>query len=487
MRQFKKFAFDVSWVLASSAVNLALGFVLRIILARWLGSYDLGLYTMVLTVQQFATLFAAQGIMAALTKFVAEYHEDEEQLSQMICSAFTITLVFAVAATLLLFFLANFIAGLFNMPQLAHLLRIVSISIPFIVINQTSLGLENGLRRMKHYSAQIIMRSALMTVFIVTLVWLGYGVEGTVWGMVLSVVGTCIWGLYLARKFYHIAYHNFLKNIKKLISFGVQVFSTQTVNLLMSYTDTLMIGYLLTATDVGYYSVAVSMAMLFSIVPQAVQRNTYPMTAMYWHKNDIPSLQNMLDKSMKYTACILFPLGLVFAFFAEEITTTVFGVDYISSVTPFLILLVARVLIGSTIEPIGASYSARGRPDISLKIDALSLVFNVVLNWFFIKWLGISGAATATTVSILVGTLVFIRLLPMLHVKLDYKWYALLAGLTGAAIGIFWIGSRIINQYVVGGVILLLYVLIIFRFFLNKEDRGLFKSLAASMVRKIKK
>ena len=78
MQQIKKFTFDVSWVLVSSAVNLALVFILRIILARWLGSFDLGLFTLVLTVQELATLIAGQGIMTSLTKFVAEYREDEK-------------------------------------------------------------------------------------------------------------------------------------------------------------------------------------------------------------------------------------------------------------------------------------------------------------------------------------------------------------------------------------------------------------------------
>lgn len=485
MQQIKKFAFDVSWVLVSSVVNLVIGFAIKIILARWLGSFDLGLYTLVLTVQEFATLVAGQGMMAALTKYVAEYQDNEGRLHQMIYSAFTVTIFFAIVASLLLYFLASAIAGIFDMPQLAHLLKILSISLPFIIINQTSLGLENGLRRMKYYAAQIMMRSFLMVVFIVALVWMGYGVEGTVWGLVFSIAGTSIWGLFLARKYYHLAYHNFMKNVKTLISFGIQMFSTQTVNLLVNYTDTILIGYFLTAKDVGYYSIATDMCMLFAIIPQAVQRITFPMTAEYWHKNDFESLQDMFHKSMKYTACVLLPLGLFFTLFASEITTTIYGAEYINSVAPFLILLVARVLRGATVNPVGASFAGAGRPEIGLKVDSLSLILNVLLCWLLIPRFGISGAAFATTLSLLIGTVIYIKLMPIvLHVKIDARWFGLTVGLTGVAIAANWIGAKLINHYAVGGVILIAYVILVLRVFLTKKDRDLFKSLAFSFIRR---
>ena len=86
----RSFIFDVSWVLVSSAVNLVIVFFLRIILARWLGAFDLGLYTMVITVQEIATLVAGLGISVALTKYVAEYQDTKDRLFQIISSAFII-------------------------------------------------------------------------------------------------------------------------------------------------------------------------------------------------------------------------------------------------------------------------------------------------------------------------------------------------------------------------------------------------------------
>ena len=82
--------------------------------------------------------------------------------------------------------------------------------------------------------------------------------------------------------------------------------------------DTILIGYFLTDTDVGYYTVAVSLSRFFWIIPQTIQTITYPATSDYSANNNHSALQTMTDKSMKYTACILLPIGLGVRFFCER-------------------------------------------------------------------------------------------------------------------------------------------------------------------------
>jgi len=481
----RSFVFDVGWVLVSSAVNLVIVFFLRIILARWLGAFDLGLYTMVITVQEIATLVAGLGISVALTKYVAEYQDTKDKLFQIISPAFIISIIFGLVVGVLLYFLSGTLAGIFNIPQLAHLLKILAIALPFVVLLETALGLFNGLRRMKNYAYLRILRSCLMILLIITFVWLGFGVEGIVFGIVLSVVAGCIFGLYLSREYLYPTYQDFFKNAKKLVLFGSQAFGANAVSLIANRADIIMIGYFLAATKVGYYGVAVTMSMLFDIIPQAIQRISYPATSEYWSKKDHRSLQKVIDKSMRYSACILLPLGLAFGFFSEEITTTIFGAEFIYAASPFLILLIARVIRGATVQPIGASFSGRGRPDIGLKIDTLSTALNIGLNLMLIPRFGIVGAAVATTTSLLVGAVIFIALLPiMLGVKIDARWYGWAMGLACVAIALFWIGTQFINPYIVGGVVIIGYIILVFKLLLTKDDKALFKSLAYSLIRR---
>ena len=72
MSESKKFAFDVSITFVASVINMLLGFVITILLARYLGAEELGLYRMVSTIYGIAILFVAIGIPAAMMKNIAE-------------------------------------------------------------------------------------------------------------------------------------------------------------------------------------------------------------------------------------------------------------------------------------------------------------------------------------------------------------------------------------------------------------------------------
>ena len=68
MQPSKKFAFDVGVTFLASVVTLPLGFVITILLGRYLGAGNLGLYRMTTTIYGIAMLVAAFGIPAAMIK-----------------------------------------------------------------------------------------------------------------------------------------------------------------------------------------------------------------------------------------------------------------------------------------------------------------------------------------------------------------------------------------------------------------------------------
>ena len=236
------------------------------------------------------------------------------------------------------------------------------------------------------------------------------------------------------------------------------------------------------AADVGYYSTAIAIAMLFSIVPSAIQRITFPAASEFWSKNNYQALNTMIDKSMKYSTCILLFVGLGTFFFAKEIMGLVFGPEFVCAALPLCVLLIARVIRGGTVVPIGNVIPAVGRPDINLKIEIICAGMNVGLNVLLIPRFGILGAAIATTISLLMGVVIFfIFVVKLLPVKIDFRWYAYAMGTAFIALVFFWAAKSLINSYLVGGIILCLYAILILKFFLTKEDKSIFISIAYSL------
>jgi O-antigen/teichoic acid export membrane protein len=237
-----------------------------------------------------------------------------------------------------------------------------------------------------------------------------------------------------------------------------------------------MIGYFLTATDVGHYGVAANFSKFFWIIPNAIGTITYPATSEYLGTKNHKGLQMMIDKSMKYTALLLLPAGLGIGFFGETIITTIYREDFKDSVLPLLILIFGTVMFG-IIKSIGGCVTGAGRPDLGMKVVGISATINIVLNALLIPSYGIVGAAIATMISLTVNALAGLVLtIKVLDFKFDIEWFIKLFGITFLLILSFKYFA-FINIYLIGISILLIYVLIIFVFFITKEDRDYFMQL----------
>ena len=481
MQPSKKFAFDVGITFLASVVTLPLGFVITVALGRYLGAGDLGLYRMASTIYGIAMLVAAVGIPAAMIKYVAEFKEDRTKINQIVSSGVITSLFLGIVFSALFYFSSGLFAEIFNMQGLLGLIKILSPVFPFALVSGALLGMLNGLREMKKYAAATIIQSVLMVIVTVVLIYYGFGVAGAVIGIVLSSVGNCLFLGWIARKYFELTFHEYIPTTKKMLKFGAQIFGVNAINMINYHADLLLIGYFLTATDVGYYAVAVGLSRFFWIVPQAIQTISYPAISEYWADNNHPALQTLIDKSMKYSACILLPMGLGVGFFAEDIITLIFGEGFICAVLPLQILIVGTVIIGIA-KSIGSFLPSVGRPDLSLKINSAGAVVNVILNVLLIPLIGISGAASATIISfVVIASSSIYLMIKVGRTKINLKPYAQLSIIAILAVALFILLNGI-NIYLLGFLILGICIIAIFIFVLTKEDKQMLRSLAYSSI-----
>lgn len=262
---------------------------------------------------------------------------------------------------------------------------------------------------------------------------------------------------------------------------------SQSMNLIHRQIDILLIGYFLTAYHLGIYTVAVSLSRFFWRIPQSVQTVTFPTSSEYWSKGKHSSLNKMIDKSMKYSACILILIGLVVWFFTEDIIVFLFGGDFITATLPLQVLLIGTIINGATNRPIGGSLAAAGYPELGFYITSMSAGLNIGLNLILIPLYGILGAAIATAVTLTIASLLslfFVR--KKLRVELDIKWFVKAFGAAVLLILVFYT-MEWINKYLIGFAILCIYLIFILKFLLQSDDREMLKSIIYSIFRKFMK
>jgi len=478
----KKFAIDVSWAFVSSIIIIPLSFILRIFLARWLGAADIGLYQMVVTIFGMSSIAAAFGIPTAIIKFTAQSQDEQENLNRFATTSFAGSIVFGAVVGLLIYSLSGMLSRIFHMSELAHLLKILAFIFPFSSVYQTAIGLLNGMRKMRRYAIMIAIQSITMILFTIFIVSLGFGLNGAVYALVASMACSCIAAIGASRQFFRIDISSIREKSFELLRYGSLLLGSDVMNVMASSADIILIGYFLTKTDVGFYSIALTLSSIFTIIPAAIQKITYPATSEIVKKQQHRQYDAMLDKSMKYTSMVLIPIGLAVGFFSGPIINLLFGELFLASVLPLNILIVGRVTRGCINAPIGGLYTSIGRPDIALFLDSFYSITNILIMLFLIPAFGIAGAALSSTTSMVLSSLLFSALMPRLaHFRIDAQWYGRITVMALLSALIFLTSSMYLNKYVIGTLILLLFVYWTRRYFLTPDDRLFFNSYAMAV------
>lgn len=482
----KKFTFDVGWVFSGSVFILLLHFFQKPLLARYLGPSGLGLFSMTLTIVSIFEMIAMFGIDASLVKFVAESKGkgQKERVYSFFSSAAITILITGIISSLILFALSDSLAGIFNMPLLSNLLKIYSFALPFSLMHGIIISYFNGIREMKYYSIIRILQAIFVLLFIIVLFIMGFGIKGAIIGTSLAIITIVIIEFTIIKKSVNLSFFNYNENSKKLLSFGGLLFAANLMGYLYVYVDTLLIGYFLTSTDVGYYDTATSLGRFFLSVPNAIGIVAYPVISEYWAIKNLQSINKMVDKAAKYSAIILTFFGLMIVFFSNDIIILLFTKEFLPAVLPLRILIIGTIISG-TLKSIGPIFASAERPDLIIKTTVVGAIGTILLNVILIPKYGIFGAAMATTIATVVYSIVAIFLLSkVLTLKFQYLCFVKITLIAGISASLFYLLNSV-NHYLSAIIALFFYAIFIMNYIFDQEDRNFFNNTIKHLINSV--
>jgi O-antigen/teichoic acid export membrane protein len=473
----EKFTFDVSITFIASIVMLFCSFLFKPILVYFLFAEGLGLWTMTITINELFLFLGCIGIPGAITKYVAEYGDDEDARHQIFSCGIVNLFVIGLVVGVILYFFSAHIADIFGMPELKNLIEIIAIFFPFSMILVSLTSLLTGLRKMKLLAYVNIFSAVLSIVLVLLPILLGWGIKGAVLGSSLTTLLTTVITIYLAKDYLaNFSLINYMQTSKKILRFGSTTTTAGALGQIMHKADIIMIGYFLSTTEVGIYSVALALARMIWMFPKAISRVSYPAMSEYWGNRNTQALKKMVDKATKYTACVLLPIGLLLFMFSNDIISIIFSkIDPLLASPPLRILLVGTLFHG-VIVPIGAIFASTEKLRIILLQAVIVAISNIILNVMLIPIYGIVGAAIATTTSLIINfsfSLFYMK--KLLTVRLDTRWFIKLGFISLISISVFFILSSLVNNHIIIGVtVLLIYCAILALYLLEIEDRKVF-------------
>jgi O-antigen/teichoic acid export membrane protein len=186
-----------------------------------------------------------------------------------------------------------------------------------------------------------------------------------------------------------------LAAIRRLAVGGTPVALRQGVGHLTFRVDLLFLGALRGAREVGWYGSVYTVMDGAVMLPHTVNGSLGPTISANFGRGDLETVRRLYHRGLKYLIILGLFLGAVLAVLAGPFVALVYGGEYAPAV-PALVLLalsIPFVFVRSNTTEVLDNVDLRG---MSLKVFALGLVINVVLNTLLVPSYGHVGAAGAT-------------------------------------------------------------------------------------------
>ena len=182
--------------------------------------------------------------------------------------------------------------------------------------------------------------------------------------------------------------------------------------------DIVMLGFMKTDVDVGYYNAAVKVKTILVSLVSSLGSVLLPRMSYYAKENMSEKFYERMSMALNFTALIAFPLSIYFSMFSEECIRFLAGNGYSGAVLAMRIITIAIIPIGLT-GILGIQVlTAIEKEKYVLYSVIVGAVLDFFLNLLLIPRFGATGASLATTIaefSVLVVQLILNFILDVSH------------------------------------------------------------------------
>lgn len=393
-----------------SICRVFLNFVIRLVLTRTMSLESVGLYFLGMTVMEFSKTFATIGLDNGLLKFASIAHgkNDIRQMKGYVMTAFKIAIPGAILFSITLFFLSGIISvRLLHNPDMSKVIRILAVTIPVTITTTICIFSIQACKQIKYrVYVQDLADPLIRIVALVAFVFMGYQLMGALTAYIISVVLSSFLGLYFLNKKLPFTTEGQItrSQVSEFLRFSITQTSTKVINILMNTLNIFMISFFLVISDVGVYNVASRLVVIGTIFLFSFNQILNPMISDLANSSDYKRIEKNYQTVTKLITVFSLPVYLVMIMFPRE-SLMIFGEGYTAGVNCLIILAVGQI-VNSLTGSVGVILNMSGKHVLSLYTSIGTLALNIILNLFLIPRYGISGAAIATLISVVLANLI---------------------------------------------------------------------------------
>ncbi|HXN68108.1 MAG TPA: polysaccharide biosynthesis C-terminal domain-containing protein [Bradyrhizobium sp.] len=389
-------------------LSAGLAYLSQILLARWMGGSDYGIYVYVWTWVLLLGSMMDFGIASSAQKIIPEYRTGGEHalLRGFLAGSRWMTFAVSAAVSLLLAGVVKWLSPWIEAGAIVPLL-IGCLTLPAFVVANTQDGIARSHDWMRlGLMPQFIIRQALIIGFTAGAFALGFHLGAT---LAMLASAAAVWiamtgqMLVLNRRLGgHIEAGARAYDFRGWLAISLPILLVESFYLLLSYTDVLVLQQFRPSEEVGVYFAVVKTLALVSFIHYAMSATTAHRFAEYHALGDSQRLSAYVAHAIKWTfwpslaaTAVLLALGKPLLW--------LFGPQF---VVGYDIMFVAAIglVVRSAIGPVERLLNMLGHQHICALAYALAFVMNVALCVALVPRFGGHGAAAATSISLVFET-----------------------------------------------------------------------------------
>ncbi len=381
----------------------AMRFALGIVMARFMGAEQYGLYSLADTASYLIIGLTMLGLFSALVRYIPIYvsRRDEAGLWGTLQIGLGVPFVISVlAGACLLIFAGPFAEWVFKEPRLSPVLRVVAVALPFGALITAAGAAVRGFNQIQYnVIAEDVFLSLIKLAIVVVLAISGLNAVKAMTAHAIGAVLTSLMLLYFLNKLFPLKrpWGAARRDVKEIAQFAGPIYGSTLVNLVGYNLHTVLLGMLNTVAAVGIFTAASRVSTVGTMFYQAISAVAMPIISELHSKRELVQLGHFYQVTTKWIFTFNLPLFLIVLLFSKFIMS-IFGNDFVAGATGLVILSVGNLVdAGTGIN--GEMILMTGNAWLNTINTVIALTLQLTLSFLLIPMWGVMGAAIAVAVA----------------------------------------------------------------------------------------
>lgn len=407
----KRAKLNAVFAFAIRVASAGLAYLSQIILARWMGSFEYGIFAYVWVCLLMLGGLSTLGLNTAVIRFIPEYTEtaDFARLRGIIFQSRFITLIISTSLMVLSLALIVFFKDhLHNYLYLPALL--VLICLPAYALTDLHDSMARGYSWMNLALIPPFLLRPLLILAVMAILYLAGSPMTAVTAIIAAVIATWVTSLIQIlmlepRLQREVPKGEKTRETKLWLAVAFPILLMESFVLFLQNTDILVLNAYHPPQDVAIYYAALKTINLITFVHFAVSNAVANRFSAYEARGDREKLGEMMRQSVKWTFWPSLAAALLLLAVGKPLLW-LFGPEF-TSAYPVMFILAAGLVIKAMFGPAEFLLNMLGEQKLCALVLFATAMLNILFNLLLIPAFGLIGAASATALSLILAALMF--------------------------------------------------------------------------------